>query len=120
MKNAPLNKTDAKESLETNVKLAQVAETLDRITTRLNACLNVLLDILLLDDRFEKPTPYTDKVAYLDSVGLEVDAISEIVGRPSNYVSSRLREAKLRESPRRKRGKKASAKRSQVTNPQEG
>lgn len=66
------------------------------VEVRLDACLNVLLDILLLNEQYTKPASYTEKSAYLESIGMELADISEVVGRPSNWVSSRLREFKSR------------------------
>ena len=74
---------------------------LDKITTRLDVEISILLDILFLNDKYVEPSSYTDKAAYLESLGLQIDEISKIVGRPSNWVSSRLRESKKRKSSKR-------------------
>lgn len=74
-----------------------------QILARLDAMTNLMLDFLLSDPRYEKSVAYTDKVARLHELGVQLDTISGIVGRPSNYVSSRLRESKKRKFSKRQK-----------------
>ncbi len=74
---------------------------LDKVISRLDALVSLSLDFLLSDANYENPVEYTDKAVRLDALGIERDAITGIVRRPSNYVSSRLRESKKRKYSRR-------------------
>lgn len=78
---------------------------LDKITSRLDATVSLLLDLVLSDPKYENPVSYTDKAARLEKLGIELETISGVVRRPSNYVSSRLRESKTRKSSRRQKRK---------------
>lgn len=91
-----------KEEAVSSEKINTLLSILDKIATRLDVEISILLDILLLNDRYSESASYTDKAVYLESLGLQIDEISRIVGRPSNWVSSRLRESKTRKSSRRK------------------
>lgn len=73
----------------------------EMISKRLDVVINVLLEILLTTPQYRQPAPYTNKAILLESLGLQINEISKIVGKPSNWVNSRLREAKSRKSPSR-------------------
>lgn len=93
--------SSAKPSDLSTKELQTVSAKLDDVTTRLDAVLSLLLDLLLSDPKLQKSVPYTDKVARLGELGFELNMISRVVRRPSNYVSSRLRESKKRGFSRR-------------------
>lgn len=97
------SKAQTKIKKDTVKQLQLIATKLDKITSRMDATLSLLLDFLLSDPQYEEPIEYTDKVARLGKLGIEQDVISRIVRRPSNYVSSRLRESKSRKFSRRQR-----------------
>ncbi len=84
---------------------------LDAISKRMDILINILVDVLLANPRYGEGIPYTDKAAHLETLGLEVQEISRIVGRPSNWVSSRLREHKARKSSRRSKALSSEPKR---------
>jgi hypothetical protein len=100
--NQQLKKIRTKQPLEAPEQLALISQKLDKLTSRLDAMTSLFLDFLLSDPKFEEAVEYTDKVARLGELGIEIDVISGIVRRPSNYVSSRLRESKKRKFSRRK------------------
>jgi hypothetical protein len=77
----------------------ETVERLDRITRELDAVVFLLFDAIP-SERLGKPLSMTEKVGLLDSMGFELADVSRNVGRPSNYVSSRLREYKQRNSAR--------------------
>ncbi len=74
-----------------------IVERLDKLVARLGTMIYLLLD-LTPDERLKKPVSMTEKVGRLDAMGFELEEISKLAGRPSNYISSRLREYKSRES----------------------
>lgn len=98
----PISSSEASE-IETIKRLDRVIKDLDKISSRLDAITSLILDFLLSDQRYEKSVAYTDKVARLEELGLNIDEISGIVRRPSNYVSSRLRESKKRKFSKRQK-----------------
>src|SRR5690242_16686533 len=104
------SKINAKRSVEPTAleQLELIALRLDKINSKTDALISLFLDFLLSSTKNAQPAPYTDKVAWLGELGMDIDVISSIVRRPSNYVSSRLRESKKRKfSMRQKRMGKA-------------
>lgn len=102
-KNTVLKGSSVGSEIETIKRLDLVVKELDKISSRLDAISSLILDFLLSNQRYEKPVAYTDKVERLGELGFEIDEISGIVRRPSNYVSSRLRESKKRKFSKRQR-----------------
>ncbi len=88
----------------------EIGSKLDSLEARLDIGINVLLEILFSNSQYQKAIPYTDKVAYLAQQGLEAGDISKMVGRPSNWVSNRLKESKSRNKPKRQRSPKEAPK----------
>lgn len=84
-------------------QLDLVMTTLTQMSSRLDLMTSLLLDIVLSEPNRDESVAYTDKAVLLEKLGLEIDEISRIVNKPSNYVSSRLREAKKRRSSRRQK-----------------
>lgn len=85
---------------------ARINANLEVIHRQLDLIINLLFD-LIPDERLASPASLTDRAGRMKSLGLEISEISRIIGRPSNYASSRIREYESR-PPRRK--KKASKK----------
>lgn len=80
----------------------EVIQRMDEILRRLDSILILLFD-LLPEKELGKSVSMTDKVGYLDSLGYEIGEITKMVGRPSNYTSSRLREYKAKQAKRSKK-----------------
>ena len=102
-------KAQAKSQQDTLKQLQLIVTKLDKVVSRLDTAVSLALDFLLSDPKYDKPIAYTDKVERLASLGTDQEAISGIVRRPSNYVSSRLRESRNRAFSRRQKRAKKSA-----------
>lgn len=98
-----MNAVVTKNRRGTAVDISKPSNDFQAISVKLDAIISLLLDLILSDSRFEKSVPYTDKVARLGELGFETNMISQVVRRPSNYVSSRLRESKVRRYSKRRR-----------------
>jgi hypothetical protein len=64
-----------------------IVERLDKLVARLDTMIYLLLN-LTPDERLKKPVSMTEKVGRMDAMGFELDEISKLAGRPSNYTST--------------------------------
>lgn len=99
-----MKSTKRSKSESTSSEDDDVSRRLERILARLDTIIVLLFDLSQSKDP-GKSVSMTTKVGYLDSLGYDIGQISKMVGRPSNFTSSRLREYKARnekKGPKRK------------------